>query len=76
MKNKQSLITYPSKYKEEFPFLKEVNSLALCSAWIDLNSAYNNFLDKLKKEIERKDFLNIKVRKIGKLIELIIKKTQ
>ncbi|ACN55469.1 conserved hypothetical protein (plasmid) [Borreliella burgdorferi CA-11.2A] len=34
------------------------------------------FLEKLKKEIECKDFLSIKVRKIGKLIELIIKKTQ
>ncbi|ACN24071.1 transposase family protein (plasmid) [Borreliella burgdorferi 64b] len=32
------------------------------------------FLEKLKKEIECKDFLSIKVRKIGKLIELIINK--
>lgn len=75
-KNKQSLITYPSKYKEEFPFLKEVDSLALCNAQLDLNSAHSNFLEKLKKEIERKDFLNIKVRKTGKLLELIIKKIQ
>ncbi len=34
------------------------------------------FLEKLKKEIERQDFLNIKVRKIGKLLKLIIKKIQ
>ncbi len=74
--NRQNLITYPSKYKEEFPFLKEIDSLALCNVQLDLNSAYNNFLGKLKMEIERKDSLNIKVRKIGKLLELIIKKTQ
>ncbi|AHH05997.1 Transposase (plasmid) [Borrelia miyamotoi FR64b] len=75
-KNKKSLSVNPSNYKNEFPFLKEVDSLALCSAWIDLNSAYSNFLETLKKEIEHKDFLNIKVRKIDKLLELIIKKTQ
>ncbi len=63
MKNKQNLIIYPRKYKEEFLFLKEVDSLALCNVHLDLNSAYNNFLDKLKKEIERNDFLNMKVRK-------------
>ncbi|ACL34121.1 conserved hypothetical protein (plasmid) [Borreliella burgdorferi CA-11.2A] len=50
--------------------------MALCNVQLDLNSAYNNFLGKLKMEIERKDSLNIKVRKIGKLLELIIKKTQ
>lgn len=48
-KNKQSLITYPSKYKEEFPLLKEVDSLALCNAQFDLNSAYNNFFREIKK---------------------------
>ncbi|MCD2390001.1 helix-turn-helix domain-containing protein [Borreliella burgdorferi] len=47
--NRQNLITYPSKYKEEFPFLKEVDSLALCSAWIDLNFAYSNFFREIKK---------------------------
>lgn len=74
-KNKKSLSVNPSNYKNEFPFLKEVDSLALCSAWIDLNSAYSNFFREIKKEIERKDFLNIKVKKIDKPIELIIKKT-
>ncbi len=34
------------------------------------------FLEKLKKEIKHKDFLNIKARKMGKLLELIIKKIQ
>ena len=33
----------PAQYKTEFPFLKEVDSLALCNAQINLQSAYNNF---------------------------------
>jgi putative transposase len=33
----------PAKYKEKFPWLKEVDSLALANAQINLNKAYNNF---------------------------------
>ncbi|MBB3909197.1 transposase [Anoxybacillus sp. UARK-01] len=33
----------PAKYKEEFPFLKEVDSLALANAQINLQNAYKNF---------------------------------
>ena len=33
----------PAKYKEEYEFLKEVDSLALANAQINLNKAYNNF---------------------------------
>lgn len=33
----------PAQYKKKFPFLKEVDSLALCNAQINLQSAYNNF---------------------------------
>lgn len=33
----------PAQYKEEFPWLKEVDSLALANAQINLNKAYNNF---------------------------------
>lgn len=32
----------PAKYKKEYPWLKEVDSLALANAQIDLNNAYNN----------------------------------
>ena len=39
---KQKLPT-PAKYKDEFPFLKEVDALALCNAQMDLNKAYSNF---------------------------------
>lgn len=38
-------MTYPTpaKYKEEFPFLKEVDSLALANAQLNLDKAYRNF---------------------------------
>lgn len=39
---KQKLPT-PAKYKEEFPWLKEVDSLALANAQMNLQTAYNNF---------------------------------
>ena len=39
---KQKLPT-PAKYKPEFPFLKEVDSLSLANAQMDLNRAYQNF---------------------------------
>ncbi len=33
----------PAQYKAEYPWLKEVDSLALANAQINLNKAYNNF---------------------------------
>ncbi|WP_436867157.1 helix-turn-helix domain-containing protein, partial [Bacillus fungorum] len=33
----------PAQYKAEFPFLKEVDSLALANAQMNLNKAYANF---------------------------------
>lgn len=33
----------PAKYKKEFPFLKEVDSLALANAQLNLDKAYHNF---------------------------------
>lgn len=38
-------MTYPTpaKYKEEFPFLREVDSLALANAQLNLDKAYRNF---------------------------------
>jgi len=37
------LYCYPSQYKNEFPWLREVDSLALVGAYNGLRSAYNNF---------------------------------
>lgn len=33
----------PAQYKEDFPWLKEVDSLALANAQMNLNKVYNNF---------------------------------
>ncbi|WP_418518579.1 RNA-guided endonuclease TnpB family protein [Megasphaera sp.] len=38
----------PAQYKEEFPWLKEVDSLALANAQMNLNKAYHNFLSNRK----------------------------
>lgn len=40
---KQKLNNTPAQYKQEFPWLKEVDSLALANAQMNLQSAYNNF---------------------------------
>lgn len=40
---KQKLNNTPAQYKEEFPFLKEVDSRALCYEQMNLQTAYNNF---------------------------------
>ena len=45
---KQKLNNTPAQYKKEFPWLKEVDSLALANAQMNLQSAYNNFFSKLE----------------------------
>ena len=40
---KQSLNNTPNQYKKEFEWLKEVDSLALANAQMNLQAAYNNF---------------------------------
>ena len=47
-KTGQKLNNTPAQYKEEFPWLKEVDSLALANAQMNLNKAYHNILSKLK----------------------------
>jgi putative transposase len=44
---KQKLPT-PAKYKEEFVWLKEVDSLALANAQLNLQKAYSNFFRRVK----------------------------
>ena len=41
---KQKLNNTPAQYKKEFEWLKEVDSLALANAQMNLQTAYNNFL--------------------------------
>ena len=40
---------YPSDYKKDFPFLKEVDSLALANVQLNLQSAFRNCFDKKRK---------------------------
>jgi putative transposase len=40
---KQQKYTLPADYKKEFEWLKEVDSLALANAQLNLNTAYKNF---------------------------------
>jgi len=40
---KENLRTTPARYKDEFPWLREVDSLALANAQIHLETAYRNF---------------------------------
>ena len=41
--HKKMLYNYPSQYKEEFPWLREVDSYALSYAQMNLQKAYQNF---------------------------------
>ena len=42
-KTGESLRNTPAQYKDEFPWLREVDSLALCNVQLNLNAAYKNF---------------------------------
>jgi transposase len=42
-KYQERLNNTPAQYKSEFVWLKEVDSLALANAQLNLQSAYNNF---------------------------------
>ena len=61
----------PAKYKEEYPYLKEVDSLALANIQLNLEKAYKNFL-------KNKDFgfQNINANLIQFKVILQIIKTQ
>lgn len=59
---KENLYILPSKYKDEFPFLKEIDSKALCAEAMNLDRAYQNFFRNpsfgLPKFKSRKDHHN------------------
>ena len=64
--DKDSLYSYTYKtekeYKQEYSFLKEVDSKALQSEWRHLKSAYDNFFRNIKKGI-KKGFPHFKSKK-------------
>lgn len=47
--NKKMLHQTPASYKREFPFLKEVDSLALANSVLNLYTAFKNFFDKKER---------------------------
>ncbi len=57
----------PASYKKDYPFLKEVDSLALCNAQINRNIGFNAFIkqlyDKRIKEEDKKENPNYKSKR-------------
>ena len=47
--NHKSITITPAHYKDEFEWLKEVDSLALANVQMNLQTAYNNFFNKKSK---------------------------
>ena len=60
-KTKEKLNNTPAQYKKEFPWLKEVDSLALANAQLNLQTAYKNFF-----ENPQTGFPKFKSKKINK----------
>ena len=59
---KETLYNTPAQYKKEFPWLREVDSLALTNVQLNLQTAYKNFFQsgfgfpKLKKKSHRQSY--------------------
>lgn len=53
----------PAQYKDEYPFLREVDSMALCNAQINLEKAYNAFF----RQEGRSGFPKFKSKRTAKL---------
>ena len=59
---KETLYNTPAQYKKEFPWLREVDSLALCNVQLNLETAYKNFFrsgfgfPKFKKKSHRQSY--------------------
>ena len=53
----EMLYNTPAQYKKEHTFLKEVDSLALANAQLNLEKAYKNFFRELKKGSKDQGFL-------------------
>ena len=59
---KETLYNTPAQYKKEFPWLKEVDSLALANVQLNLQKAYKNFFQsgfgfpKFKKKTHRQSY--------------------
>ncbi len=58
--NGEMLHNTPAQYKAQFPFLKEVDSLALANAQLNLESAYKNFFREVAKDNKNQGFPKFK----------------
>ena len=62
-KTKKQLKTKPTDYYNDYPFFREVDSLALSSVNANLNKAYNDFFSSLKGGKKKKGFPKFKSAK-------------
>lgn len=60
----EKLNNTPAQYKDEFPWLKEIDSLALANAQLNLNKAYNNFW-KNRKHFGKPHFKSKKTKRFS-----------
>lgn len=60
---KRSKFPTPAQYKAEFPWLKEVDSLALANAQLNLESSYRNFFREIKKGNKEQGFPKFKSKR-------------
>lgn len=60
---KLSLKNTPAQYKEEFEFLKEIDSLALANAQMNLETSYSNFFKRVKQGKKEVGFPKFKSKK-------------
>lgn len=59
-------INTPAHFKKEYDWLKEVDSLALCNAQINLQKAFTNFFARGKQGVKEKGFPKFKSKKTSK----------
>ena len=70
----KSIKTTPAQYKDKYPYLREVDSLALSNVQMNLQAAYKNFFNKnVRLKVV---FLSLNLVKLETAILLIIKREQ
>lgn len=75
-KEKKNLSVTPATYKDEFEWLKQVDSYALCNEWRNLQVAYNNFFKSPKTGFpkfknKKKDKASYTTSNVNNVIRLI-----
>ena len=76
-KEKKNLQITPATYKEEFPWLKDMDSYALCNEQMNLQTAFTNFFRDIKigypkfksKRIDKASYTTSNVNSVIKLVD-------